>query len=286
MALLAISVVACGGGDAPADVAPAPTAAAAEAIDEPVAAPTDDPVVVEPTAEPTTVPPTAEPTDEPAEVPLTSGECGNAFFPVVDGRVLTYTNNSTLTGTEQHSITFNNVTDSSFTLSTGLGDGTVLATDWQCSAEGLLSPKFSQMPGGMAELSIEFVEATGVTIPAEDMFQVGKSWPTHYVANATMAIDDSTSMTMVQTMDMTNTVTGVEAISVPAGDYPEAYVVETVSAISSQTNMGDTTMPAVVIEMNYKSWYVKGIGLVRQEIADFMGGTGGDAYTTELISIE
>ena len=45
-------------------------------------------------------------------------------------------------------------------------------------------------------------------------------------------------------------------------------------------------MPAVVIEMNYKSWYVKGIGLVRQEIADFMGGTGGDAYTTELISIE
>lgn len=291
MALLAISLVACGGGDTiPADEAPAPTIAVAEPTaeptDEPPAAPTAEPTVIEPTAEPPAAPPTAEPTAPPAEVALAPGECGNAFYPVVDGRVMTYATNSTLPGAEEYSITYSNVTDSSFTLSTDVGDGNVFSTDWQCSADGLLSPTFSQLPDAMTQLSIEFVEATGVTVPAEDMFQVGQSWPTHYVANATMAVDDSTSMAMVQTMDMTNTVTGVEAVSVPAGDYPEAFVVETVGAISSEINMGDTTMPGIALELTYTSWYVEGIGVVRQEFADFFGEAGDGAYVTELVSVE
>lgn len=283
MAMLAISLAACGG-DAPTDEAPAPTEAVA--VTAPTAEPTEEPATAEPTTEPTAEPPTAEPAEEPAEVALAPGECGNAFFPVVDGRVMTYTNNSGLEGTETYSITFSNVTDSSFTLSTAVGDGNVIATDWQCSVDGLLSPRFSQLPGDMAQLSIEFVESTGVTVPAEEMFRVGQSWPTHYVANATMAVDDSTSVAMVQTMDMTNTVTRVEAVSVPAGDYPEAFVVETVGDISTEMNMGDTSVPGISLQLTYTSWYVEGVGMVRQEIPDMLSEAGDSAFVTELVSVE
>ncbi len=281
MALLLLSVAACGG-DAPANADPVSTTAASEPIDEPAAVPT---IAAEPTAEPTAAPATAAPTEELPEIALTPGECGNAFYPVIDGRVMTYATNSTLAGAEEYSMTFSNVTDSSFTLSTDIGDGNVIATNWQCSADGLLSPEFSQLPSEMAQLSIEFVEATGVTVPAEEMFRVGQSWPTHYVANSTMTIDDSTSIATVQTIDMTNTVTRVEAVSVPAGDYPEAFVVETVGAISTEMNLGDTNMPGIGFELNYTSWYVEGIGVVRQEMAAFLGEAGDSAFITELVSV-
>lgn len=275
-------MVACGGGE---EGETAPTEVVAAATDAPEVAPTeppaDSPTTAPPTEEPTALPPTAEP--EPA---FATGECGNVYYPVVDGRAMTYRTNATDLGAGDYTTTFTNVTDSSFTLVTDVGEEDVFATDWQCSSEGLLSPEFSQMPGDMDGLNIEFVEATGVTIPSEDKFRVGETWPTHYVANATMAVDDTTSMTMIQTIDMTNTVTTVESVSVPAGDYPEAVVIDTVATISVSMGEGDETVPAMTLEMNYKSWYVEGVGLVKQEIADFFSDSGGGAYTTELVAIQ
>jgi hypothetical protein len=282
--LLAVVVLAACGGEDAAPEAAAPTAAAAApttvAGDTPA-----DPTAVPPTAEatiaPSPVPPTAEP-DAPA---VATGECGHEFYPVVDGRALTYTTNAEGLGAGDYTTTFSNVTDSSFTLTTDVGDGDIFATDWQCAADGLLSPEFSQMPGSMDDLQIEFVEATGFTIPTADRFRVGESWPTHYVANATMAVADSDPIVMVQTIDMTNTVTGIEAVSVPAGDYPEAVVVDTVTTISIGMTIDGVEQSMNAIEMSYQSWYVEGIGLVRQEIADFFDEAGG-SYVTELVAIE
>lgn len=276
--MLALGATVACGGDNEAQVVEAPTEApATEAPAQPTAVP---PTAAPPTAEPTAEPPTEEP-----EQVFAPGECGNAFYPVVDGRAMTYSTNAADLGAAEYTTIFTNVTDSSFTLTTDLGDGDVFATDWQCSTEGLLSPEFSQLPGGLEGMSIEFVDATGVTIPSENMFQVGESWPTHYVANATMAIDDTSSLTMIQTIDMTNTVTGIESVTVPAGDYPEAVVVETVSTISTAMSNGDEAQPAMTIEMNYTSWYVEGVGLVKQEITEFFGDSGG-SYITELIAVQ
>lgn len=285
----AISLAACGGNDAPPDeaavTAAEPTAATPAATEPDATAapaePTAEPTTAEPTEEPTALPPTAAP-EEPA---VASGECGHAYYPVVEGRALTY---STSTGEDEpttYTTTYSNVTESSFTITTDIGEGEAVATDWQCSTEGLLSPEFIRLPGTTDEFQIEFTEASGFTIPSEDQFRVGESWPTHYVANFLMGGTDDASMTMIQTMDMTNTVTGTEPVSVPAGDFPNAVRVETVATISSTMDLGGgTTQPGLALDMNYISWYAEGVGLIRQEIPDFLAE--GSEYITELVSIE
>lgn len=285
--LVAAALVACGGDEAPE--APAATEAVAETapVDEAPAEPAATPPPAEPTAAPPTAEPTAAPTEAPTEpaVPLfATGYCGHAFYPVVDGRALTYATNSTLEGTGEYTTTFSNVTDTSFTLSTDVGEGTMIATDWTCTADGLLAPQFSQLPGGMEGMDIEFTEADGISIPSEEMFQVGESWPLHYIANATMAVGDDASMQMQQTFDMTNTVTAIEAISVPAGDFPNAVRVETTGSISTAVTMGGQQQPGVSFDLNYTSWYAEGVGLVRQEMPDFFGT--GSNYITELVSVD
>jgi hypothetical protein len=87
-------------------------------------------------------------------------------------------------------------------------------------------------------------------------------------------------------MDMTNTVTGIEAVSVPAGEFPEAVRVETTGTIGIAMSIGDTAQPATSIDMSFTSWYVEGIGMVRQDVSGLLGeGEVGDSVT-ELISVE
>lgn len=286
LALLLGALVACGGNDAPAEEQAAATAESAANQPEQPAADTPAPVAADPTGvPPTAAPPTAEPaTEEPAGGISATGGCGNAYYPVVDGLVMNYTTSAGELGDSRYSTSFSNVTVDSFTLTTAISEGDFISTDWVCTDGGLLSPEFNQAPGGLEGLEIEFVEATGFTIPPEDMFQIGETWSTHYVANATMDVADTDPVTMVQTIDMTNTVVGVEAVSVPIGNFPEAVVVETITTIDIATDFLGTAQPGMTMEMSYKSWYVEGIGLVRQEMTDLFDDAGG-GYITELVSI-
>ena len=111
------------------------------------------------------------------------------------------------------------IRDSSFVVTTDVGEGDVIIHTWQCNGEGLLSPELTQLPGAEG-LTIEFVEATGVTLPPADRLRPGESWSNRYIANATLGEPDAPQMTMVETIEMTHTVTGVEAVSVPAGALP------------------------------------------------------------------
>jgi hypothetical protein len=285
--LLAIALAACGGDEAPegaATVVVAPTEAAEAPAEEPTEVPATEASPTEaPTAEAATEEPATAAPDEPV---LMTGDCGNAFYPVVEGRVLTY--NSTIAGLGEStfSTTFSDVSESSFTVTTDVGDEEAISVTWICTGEGMLSPEFSQLPGAGEGFSIEFVEAEGVTIPSEDLFQPGESWSTHYVANATMADTGAGEMTMVQTMDMTNTVTGIETVSVPAGDYPEAVRVETTGTIGIAMSIGDTAQPATSVPMSYITWYVEGIGMVRQDLSSLLGEGGVGDSVTELVSVE
>jgi hypothetical protein len=285
-----MGLAACGGGDQPEaaeTVVVAPTEAAEAPVQEPTAAelPTEAP--------PTDVPPTEAPTAEPAtaapdEPILTTGDCGNAFYPVVEGRVLTYRGTIAGFGESTYTTTYSDVSDSSFTITTDVGEGEVISVTWTCTAEGMLSPEFSQLPGGEEGFTIEFVEAEGVTIPSEDLFQPGGSWTTHYVANATVADTEAGAMSMVQTMDMTNTVVGIEAISVPAGEFPEAVRVDTTGTMSMSMSLGEDATPApmATIDMSFTSWYVEGIGLVRQDISGLLGEAEAGDSVTELLSVQ
>ena len=245
-----------------------------------------------PTAEPTETPteePTAEPEAEPTAQTTSgvtlAGNCANAYFPVVDGRVYTYSSSISGFGVSNFTQTYSDVTDDSFTITIDSGSGESFSNTWTCTGEGMLSPEFTQMPGGMeGMLSIDFVEAEGVTLPSEDMFQPGESWTTHYVAKAVINIPGSGEMNMTQTIDMTNNVIGTEAVSVPAGDFDSAVRVDTTGAVTM--DMGDTGM-TTTIDMSYSSWYVENVGLVRQEFSSVFGGDGADnPSVTELLSYE
>lgn len=298
MGLLALA--ACGGDEPAEDTAIASEVSApVEAEAAPTEAPAEDPTAPEPTAAPTEAAPTVEPTAAPTEAAaestptlatadetaaLPAGDCGNAFYPVIEGRALRYTNNIPGFGTTEHTITHSDVTDTSFTATTDLGEGNVLTQTWACSGEGLLQPEFSQLPTGEeVTLTIEFVESSGLTIPAADQFQPGGSWTTHYVANATLSDTGAGQMLMEQTTDLTHTVIGPETITVPAGTF-DAMRVETTGTVSSATTVGDVSVPAMEFTMSFISWYAEGVGLVRQEWTDLLGADS--AATTELVAIE
>ena len=189
-------------------------------------------------------------------------------------------------GETSYTTIYSDVSDSSFTNTTDLGDGQMMVQTWQCTGEGMLSPEFTQMPGGLEGIEIEFTEASGVSIPSEDTLRNGGSWTTHYVAIANMPDMGAGPMEMEQTIDLENTVVGTEAVTVPAGDFPDAIRVDTAGTMSMIMSTGETAQPATEITIAYTSWYVEGVGVVRQDFSGLFGDTGAGDNLTELVSVE
>lgn len=292
LTVLVAVLVACGGDNAApaATTAPPAEATAETAATEPTAIPaaTDIPateVPPEPTnpPEPTTAP---EPTNPPAPAGV-SGACDNPFFPIVEGRVLRYRNTIPGIDVSEYTMTYSDVTDSSFVGTITTSDGEMIIQEWTCQDGGLLSPQLLQLPGGAEGISVEYSNLEGLTLPSADQMRPGGSWITSYTATATIADPDSeTSMTMTQVTNMTNTVTGIESVTVPAGTYSEAVRVDTTGTINMSMAIGDQTSPMSDIEMSYTSWYVEGVGLVRQEMGGLFGEGEENNSVTELVAIE
>ncbi len=277
--LLLIALAACGGDDTPAA---APTLApASQATTAPqAAAPTEAPPAAATAAEApaAAATPTAAPTATTA-APVAAGDCDNPFFPAVEGRVMTYRNTVPAFGESEFSHTFSDVTDSSFNVNIGVGDGENIIQKWTCSADGLLSPEMAQMPGMAEGMTFEYIEASGATLPAADQMTAGHEWTTHYVVEVTMPDLGQGAMSMSETVDLVNTVAGEESVTVPAGTF-DAVRVDTAGTIA----VSIAGAPASNVEMSIVSWYAEGVGLVRQEIGGMLGGE--DTIVTELVSVE
>ena len=164
---------------------------------------------------------------------------------MVEGRALTFRSNVMGLGETSYTTIYSDVSDSSFTNTTDLGDGQMMVQTWQCTGEGMLSPEFTQMPGGLEGIEIEFTEASGVSIPSEDTLRNGGSWTTHYVAIANMPDMGAGPMEMEQTIDLENTVVGTEAVTVPAGDFPDAIRGRALGRAAAALADDRTTIPAL-----------------------------------------
>lgn len=285
--LLVAMLAACGGDDTPAPEATA-AAPAQEAPAEATTAPAGEtaaspaPATIAPEPTPTVASPdTADGSDTAAPA---AGACGNEYFPVVEGREVRYSNTVPGMGTSEFSQITSDVTESSFVVTSVVDESDAIVMSWECTVEGLLAPELSQLPGAEG-LSIEYTEAEGITIPPADRFRLGESWTTHYVATATIGEEGEALMTMVETIDLANEVVAIEAISVPAGNYPNAVRVDTTGNISISMSVDGAAAPTNDVAMNFSSWYVAGVGLVRQEFNDFFGGEEG-GIVTELVAVE
>lgn len=222
------------------------------------------------------------PVDEVMEAPVESppmnaetlGDCYNPFNPVIEGRTWTY-RIQTSDSTDEYSISYGNVSESSFTSIMTFPDVST-SIQWSCSPEGLLSSDFASMNiAQLDNIEIETVDVSGVVFPNAENWQVGYSWDTAFNVNITVSYEGN-SFESQGTIAMANTIGAIEPVSVPAGDYGEAYRVD-VSGSYTMSAFGVNTE----IPITYSNWFVENVGMVKSSSADPEFG-----YTTELILFE
>ena len=152
--------------------------------------------------------------------------------------------------------------------------------EWVCGEEGLFSTEFAQFDfTEFVEIEIETISYEGITLPAEELWFVGSIWDMDYEIEMTYSIE-GLEITSHAIGDLVNEITAIEPVTVPAGTYSVAYRVETAGTITMET---DTGMGAVSLDvpMEMVTWYVKGVGMVRQETSDESGNS-----LIELIEVE
>lgn len=279
-ALLLAALAACGGKSSTtlSPVAGAPTAAQ-QTQTTPTTAPTEVQAAV------ATETPAATDTPAPTE-PVTKGDCDNAFYPVVDGRVYHYNSTTSAAGEVLFTVAFSDVAASSF-IETLTTPSWSTETTWTCTADGILSPQYGILTGMLQGTGIEFPEASGITLPNDDKFAAGATWTTHYKATISKAVPETgTTVNAVETIELNNKVVGTDPVSVPYGDFPNALRVETTGTISISASVGGVASPSSNIPITVNTWYVEGVGMVKQSSAKlpFIGGEGD--ISEELVSFD
>ena len=151
---------------------------------------------------------------------------------------------------------------------------------WLCGEEGLYSSEYAQFNfTDVLDAEIETANYSGVTLPMEDMWFIGSSWDMDFEINMAYSVE-GIEIASVMIGDLTNEITGIEAVSVPAGDFAEAYVVEGSGTLSFDTNMMGSQL-TMSFPVTNTTWYVRGVGMVKQLATDETGLT-----VTELIAYE
>lgn len=211
--------------------------------------------------------------------------CYNPFYPLGEGLVYTYryTYDDPVEGDseiEEFTISTIDETDDTITVLMAFDEFSSEVT-WNCEEGGLFSSEFAQFDftqfGDL--LDIETVSYEGITLPVEEDWYVGNTWDMNYEIFITFSIEEVEVVSHV-IGQLDNEIVSIESVSVPAGTYPEAHKVETTGTITVQMDVMGTSVDTD-IELDMTSWYVKGVGMVRQESTDISGTT-----LTELIDIE
>lgn len=222
--------------------------------------------------------PPAEATEETPPLdafsPKLLGDCYNPFNPVIEDRVWKYATQSGEISSGYES-TYKDVTNSSFT-SVQVFDGATTEVAWTCSPDGLLSSELANMSIAQVEnISFDTLEVTGVMFPAESLWQPGYNWQVAFKVKIAFTVEETTFEGEGE-ISLDNTVAAIESVSVPAGNYSEAYRVDTIGNFKFSAMGVESSIP-----MNYSSWYVKEVGMVKS------GSQNTDlSFSTELISME
>ena len=203
-----------------------------------------------------------------------TGFCNNAFFPLRSDRTWTY---NTVSGDldSNFSWTFKDITDSAFTIVQTFSSLTN-EISWQCGPDGMLSSTYANMAmNSDVDVNYETLEVTGVTLPPDDQWAVGRTWDMIY----DVSVNINTGGVEVQVngeITTTRTITAIESVTVPAGTYPDAYRVDSTGQMVLDLMGTQSTTPLV-----FTDWYVRGVGLVKS------GSTDSNlSYDMQLISFE
>jgi hypothetical protein len=213
--------------------------------------------------------------------------CDNPFYPVETGSTLSYraafvTNPDAGLTPEDFSyyqIVTVEKTDETITVQM-LFDEVSSEVKWLCGEDGLFSSEYAQFNfTDILDAEIETVSYSGITLPNEEQWFIGSVWDMDFEVNMAYEIE-GIEISSVLTGDFANEVVAIESVSVPAGDFPEAYVLETTGSMTINSDMMGSQM-TVTVPISTTSWYVKGVGMVKQVSVDETGQT-----LTELVAYE
>lgn len=260
MVMLLTALAACGGQPA----TPAATSTATAPGIEPAA--TELPT--QPAAPTATLAPTPKP-PTPTPVPVASGGCDNLYYPIAPG--LTWLYATTGPASTTYTVTLANITDSSFTMVQTF-DNLTNQTNYDCTREGLMAARYGGLQTEQANINIQTLNGRGVLIPAENAWQVGKTWDASYDLVGTIEGSEVMSGTITGTVQIANEIVAKEKVTVPAGTF-DAFRVDATTTQSMLMNMGGVPAPQpFTFELGASSWYAPGVGLVKSE-TDMGDGT-------------
>jgi hypothetical protein len=217
-------------------------------------------------------------TEEEIEVQYT-GLCKNAYFPVKKD---TYSKYDVKSPSDNYEFTssFMDITDVSF-IEKIESDVFIADIDWICLPEGMVQGEYSALVLEEDDEGMEFVTESyeGITIPSEDKWSVGYKWDIKYEVKTTTVVEGE-RMSFDGDILIKNEIVSLEAVTVPAGTFPESFKVSSDKSMAISTEMGGITMNFDV-NTDISSWYVRDTGLVKQISKAKCGTT-----TVELLSMD
>lgn len=238
----------------------------------PIETESDEPATTAPTELPPTETPTEAPTDTPippteTSMPATdtpertgltteaSGSCAHPYFPVRSDRVWTYNLYANGSPEGSYTLTFEDITAEAFTAKQTFDE---LETEvrWLCGSDGLMTRVFANVSfAQLTNFEYETIEYDGVIMLPEDEWEIGATWSTHYLVNATATVE---GMTIDSEMDINleHTLAAFEEVTVPAGTY-EAARIDTTGSFNL------TSPVAMEINFPYSIWYAEGVGMLQ-----------------------
>jgi hypothetical protein len=190
-----------------------------------------------------------------------TGLCANEYFPLRSDKTWKYMITSDNT-TSDYSITFKDITETSFTAVQTFPNLTNEVT-WQCGENGILSSSFANMNfTSAADVSIDTINVDGITLPPESDWAEGNIWDTSYTIQVTISNNDA-PIQAEGIINLSNKIASKESVSVPAGTYPDSFRVDSTGEMIIDLMGTQTSMPLV-----YSTWYVKGVGMVKSASSD------------------
>ena len=205
---------------------------------------------------------------------VVSGACGVSYFPILPDKTWTYRmlqeNNLYI----ENKIWYEEVTDTAFTWKQQMDGDPPITSEarWTCSDEGMISTDFAstnipmimQQMGYDYDYQIETMDFSGITFPADDQWFVGSEWTGSWIVESDLTVEDLGLVHAVINVTMNNVIGAEEPVTVLLGSYENAMRVDSTMLLDMSIETQGITLPAIKGEYTMTSWFVQGIGMVKQ----------------------
>ncbi len=200
--------------------------------------------------------------------------CDNLYYPVTAGAYWQYSVHSSTIGNYDLTRVIHSVNESGFTVQSHDSSGTIVLDRWGCDSGDL---RDLELPGGPAGAvaaagvsgTLTSINNQGVTLPA--LIHAGDSWSQEMDLVGDIEIEGSLFPVTDASYTINYQAIGMEEVAVPAGSFLALRIEERL--------FYDMTVKIEGIEVPVQSgadltlWYAPGVGLVRADSTNDLGGT-------------